>query len=98
MLSSPRSVKQRQRRLKGWVKSTKQKNGSNWCYGYLQQLKMCGTTAESHCMRLSVTSSYIKHDGFLLSLHTCDIVLVGRTDEAREKWLRLAATAKDALQ
>jgi hypothetical protein len=93
MLSSTiSSAKQRRQRLKGQVKSTKQKDGN------LQQLKMCGTTAESQCMRLSVTSSYIKHDGCLLSLYSCDTVLVERKDEAKAKWLQLAATAKDELQ
>jgi hypothetical protein len=99
MLSSTRSrAKQRRRRLKGQVKSTKQKDGFNH-NGNLQQLTMCGTTAELHCMRLSVTSSYIKHDGCLLvSLYSCDTVLVERTDEAKAKWLQLAAMAKDELQ
>jgi hypothetical protein len=50
-------------------------------------------------MRLSVTSSYIKDDGCLLSLYSaCDTVLVRRTDEAKAKWLQLAATVKDELQ
>jgi hypothetical protein len=99
MISFTSSAKQRRRRLKGQVKSTKQKDGSNRRNGNLQQLTMCGTTAKSHCMRLSVTSSYIKHDGCLLSLYPCDKVLVERTDdEANAKWLQLAATAKDELQ
>jgi hypothetical protein len=59
---------------------------------------MCGKTAEYHCMRLSVTSSYIKHDGCLLSVYSCDTVLVEQMDEAKAKWLQLAAMAKDALQ
>jgi hypothetical protein len=49
-------------------------------------------------MRLSVTSSYIKHDGCLLSIYSCDIVLVGWKDEAKAKWLQLAAVAKNELQ
>jgi hypothetical protein len=98
MLSSTRSsAKQRRQRLKGQVKSTKQKDGFNR-YGNLQQLTMCGTTAESQCMRVSVTSSYIKHDGCLLSLFSCDTVLVERKHKAKAKWLQLAATAKDELQ
>jgi hypothetical protein len=59
---------------------------------------MCGTTAELHCMRLSVPSSYIKHDGCLLSIYSCDIVLVGWKDETKAKWLHLAAMAKNELQ
>jgi hypothetical protein len=49
-------------------------------------------------MRLSVTSSYIKHDGCLLSLYSCDTVLARWKDEAKAKWPQLAATAKDELQ
>jgi hypothetical protein len=60
MTSYTSSVKQRRRRLKGQVKSTKQKDGSNQHNGNLQQLRMCGTTAELQGLRLSVTSSYIK--------------------------------------
>jgi hypothetical protein len=88
------SAKQRRRRLKGQVKSTKQKDGN------LQQLKKmwCGTTAELQCMRLSVTSSYIKHDGCRLSLYSWDTILVEWMDEAKVKWLQRAATAKDELQ
>jgi hypothetical protein len=82
------SAKQRRRRLKGQVKYTKQKDGSNQRNGNLQQLRMCGTTAESQGMRLSVTSSYIKHDGCLLFLHSCDTVSVGWMDEAKAKWLQ----------
>jgi hypothetical protein len=92
------SAKQRRRLLKGLVKSTKQKDGFNR-NGNLQQLRMGGTTAELQCMRLSVTSSYIKHDGCLLSLCSCcDTVLVEQMDEAKAKWLQLAAMAKDELQ
>jgi hypothetical protein len=100
MLSSTRSAKQRRRRLKGKVKSTKQKDGGpTRRNGNLQQLKMYGKTAELQGLRLSVTSSYIKHDGCLLSsLYSCDTVLVERMDEAKAKWLQLAATAKDELQ
>jgi hypothetical protein len=91
--SSTSSSKQRRRRIKGQVKSTKQKCGST------NRRMMCGTTAESQGMRLSVTSSYIKHNGCLLSLHSCDTVLVGGwTDEAKTEWLQLAATPKLELQ
>jgi hypothetical protein len=93
------SAKQRRRLLKGRVKSTKQKDESNRRNGNLQQLKMYGsTTAELQGLRLSVTSSYIKHDGCLLSLHFCDTALVEWMDEAKAKWLQLAAMAKDELQ
>jgi hypothetical protein len=99
MIPFTSSSKQRRQRLKGQVKSTKQKDGSNRRNGNLQQLRMCGTTtAELQGLRLSVTSSYVKHDGCLLSLYSCDTVLVGWTDEAKAKWLQLAATAKDELQ
>jgi hypothetical protein len=81
------------------VKSTKQKDGgSNWRNGNLQQLKMYGTTAELQGLRLSVTSSYIKHDGCLLSLHSCDTALAECMGEAKAKRLPLAATAKAELQ
>jgi hypothetical protein len=92
------SAKPRRWRLKGQVKSTKQKDGSNRHNGNLQQLKMCGTTAHLQCMRLSVTSSYIKHDGCLLSLYSCETVLVRWTDEAKVKWLQLSAMAKAELR
>jgi hypothetical protein len=92
MLSSTRSsTKQRRKKLKGQVKSIKQN-------GNLQPLKVCGTTAELQCMRLSVASSYIKHDGCLLSLYSYDTILVGWTDEAKAPWLQLSAKAKDEFQ
>jgi hypothetical protein len=93
------SAKQRRRRLKGQVKSTKQKDGSNRHNGNLQQLTMCGTTAELQGLRVSVTSSYIKHDGCLLSLHSCDTALVlACMGEAKVKWRQLAAMTTDELQ
>jgi hypothetical protein len=49
-------------------------------------------------LRLSVTSSYIKHDGCLLSLHSCDTSLVECLGEAKVKWRQLAAMTKDELQ
>jgi hypothetical protein len=48
---------------------------------------MYGTTAALQGLRLLVTSSYIEHDGCLLSLYFCDTALVEWMDEAKAKWL-----------
>jgi len=84
MITPTSSAKQRRRRLKGWVKSTKQKgSGSIRCNGspsrrvdLIGEKKICWwCTYKSRAARTesAVTSSCIRHDGCLL-FHSCNML------------------------